>query len=40
MKIPLNEFEHVIDETILKRGLAYFKGGAITDFSKISTGEI
>jgi len=39
MKIPLNEFEHVIDETILKRGLAYFKGGAITDFSEISNGE-
>jgi hypothetical protein len=39
MKIPLNEFEQVIDETILKRGLAYFKGGAITDFSEISNGE-
>jgi len=39
MKIPLNEFEQVIDETILKRGLDYFKGGAITDFSEISTGE-
>jgi uncharacterized Zn finger protein len=39
MKIPLNEFEEVIDETILKRGLAYFKGGAITDFLEISNGE-
>lgn len=39
MQIPLNEFEQLIDETILKRGLAYFKGGAITDFSKISNGE-
>jgi uncharacterized Zn finger protein len=39
MKIPLNEFEKVIDETILKRGLAYFKSGAITDFSEISNGE-
>lgn len=39
MKIPLNEFEQVIGETILKRGLSYFKGGAITDFSEISTGE-
>jgi hypothetical protein len=39
MKIPLNEFEQLIDETILKRGLSYFKGGAITDFSEISTGE-
>ncbi len=39
MKIPLNEFEQLIDETILKRGLAYFKGGTITDFSEVSNGE-
>lgn len=39
MKIPLNEFEQLIDERILKRGLSYFKGGAITDFSEISNGE-
>jgi uncharacterized Zn finger protein len=39
MKIPLNEFEHLIDESILKRALAYFKGGAISDFSEISNGE-
>jgi len=39
MKIPLNEFEQHIDETILKRGLAYFKGEAITDFSETATGE-
>ena len=39
MKIPLNEFEQLIDEKILKRGLSYFKGGAITDFSEISSGE-
>ncbi|AFU68379.1 hypothetical protein P700755_001484 [Psychroflexus torquis ATCC 700755] len=39
MKIPLNEFEQLIDEKILKRGLSYFKGGAITDFSEISNGE-
>ncbi len=39
MRIPLNEFEQLLDETILKRGLAYFKGGAITDFSEISNGE-
>jgi len=39
MKIPLNEFEQHIDERILKRGLSYFKNGAITDFSEISTGE-
>ena len=39
MEIPLNEFEQLIDEKILKRGLSYFKGGAITDFSEISSGE-
>jgi len=39
MKIPLNEFEQLIDEKILKRGLSYFKGGAITDFSEISNGK-
>ena len=39
MRIPLNEFEQLIDEKILKRGLSYFKGGAITDFSEISNGE-
>jgi uncharacterized Zn finger protein len=39
MRIPLNEFEQLIDENILKRGLAYFNGGAITDFSEISNGE-
>ncbi len=39
MNIPLNEFEQLIDETILKRGLSYFKGGAITDFSEVSNGE-
>ncbi len=39
MRIPLNEFEQLIDERILARGLSYFKGGAITGFSEISTGE-
>jgi len=39
MKIPLNEFEQLIDERILKRGLSYFKGGAIADFTEISKGE-
>ncbi len=39
MRIPLNEFEQLIDEKILKRGLSYFKGGAISDFSEISNGE-
>nr|NQU94465.1 SWIM zinc finger family protein [Bacteroidota bacterium] len=39
MKIPLNQFEQVINETILKRGLSYFKNGYITDFTEISNGE-
>lgn len=39
MNIPLHEVEQLIDETILKRGLAYFKGGAVTDFLEISNGE-
>jgi len=39
MNIPLNEFEHIIDETILKRGLSYFKKGFVTEFSEISSGE-
>ncbi len=39
MNIPLNEFEQIIDETILKRGLSYFKNGYVTDFVEISNGE-
>jgi hypothetical protein len=39
MNIPLDQFEQVIDESILKRGLAYFNGGAVTDFIEISGGE-
>ena len=39
MNIPLSEFEHIIDETILKRGLSYFKNGFVTEFSEISKGE-
>ena len=39
MRIPLDEFEQLIDEKILKRGLSYFKGEAITDFVEVSTGE-
>lgn len=39
MKIPLNTFEQIIDETILKRGLSYFKKGYVTDFSEIDIGE-
>lgn len=39
MKIPLSEFEQIIDETILKRGLSYFKNGYVTDFAELSIGE-
>lgn len=39
MQIPLSRFEQLIDEPILKRGWTYFKGGAITDCSEISTEE-
>lgn len=39
MQIPLNDFEQFIDDTILKRGLSYFKSGAITDFSEMSNGQ-
>ena len=39
MNIPLSEFEHIIDETILKRGLSYFKNGYVTEFSEITNGE-
>ncbi len=39
MNIPIDEFEHIIDETILKRGLSYFKKGYVTEFEKISDEE-
>ena len=39
MIIPLNNFEQIIDETIIKRGLTYFKNGHVTDFVKLSKGE-
>ena len=39
MKIPLNEFEQIIDETILKSGLSYFQKGFVTDFVELSNGE-
>lgn len=38
MKIPLNEFEQIIDETILKRGLSYFKNGYVAELSEIENG--
>jgi len=39
MKIPLNEFELVINQTILKRGFNYFKNGFVTDLVEVSNGE-
>lgn len=39
MKIPLCSFEQYIDETILKRGLQYFKKGHVGDPELISPGE-
>jgi uncharacterized Zn finger protein len=39
IKIPLSQFEQIIDETILKRGLDYFKKGFIKEFTEISHGE-
>lgn len=39
MEVPLFQFEQIIDKTILKIGFAYFKKGAVSDFSEISNGE-
>lgn len=39
MKIPLNEFEQYIDETILKRGLQYFKKGLVNEPEEVGPGE-
>lgn len=39
MQIPLNQFEQLIDETILKRGLQYFKNGHVREPEEISSGE-
>jgi len=39
MKIPLNQFEQYIDETILKRGFQYFKKGHVQQPEEISPGE-
>ena len=39
MKIPLDTFEQYVDETILKRGLQYFKKGYVGEPELISPGE-
>ena len=38
MQIPLDQFEQYIDETILKRGLSYFKNGQVNEPEEITTG--
>lgn len=38
MKIPLNQFEQFIDETILKRGLSYYKKGLVEEPEELSPG--
>lgn len=39
MNIPLYTFENHVDETILKRGLQYFKKGCVIEFEVISPGH-
>lgn len=39
MQIPLSQFEQYIDETILKRGLQYFKKGHVHQPEEVSPGE-
>jgi SWIM zinc finger len=39
MQIPLHHFEDFIDETILRRGLSYFKKGQVHEPEGIRTGE-
>lgn len=36
MQIPLNHFEQVIDEKILKRGLSYYKKGLVQQLDEVS----
>lgn len=39
MQIPLDQFEQIIDETILKRGFTYFNNGAVSEVIEISNNE-
>ncbi len=39
MIIPLNQFEQIIDPTILKRGLSYFKNGHVDEPEELAPGE-
>ena len=36
MKIPLDQFEQLIDEKILQRGLDYFQKGRVHDLEEVS----
>ena len=36
MQIPLDQFEQVIDEKILQRGLTYFKKGLVHELEEVS----
>jgi hypothetical protein len=38
MNIPLNQFEQIIDETILRRGLDYFRKGLVEEPEELSPG--
>ena len=38
MEIPINQFEQYIEETILARGLAYFRDGYVNDLEEIAPG--
>lgn len=40
MQIPLNQFEQYIDETILQRGLTYFKKGKVQEPLETGYGEL
>lgn len=39
MNIPLDQFEQIISETILNRGLNYYEQGYVTDVIEIGSGE-
>lgn len=35
-RIPLNQFERIVNDTILKKGLHYYRNGCVTDVAKLS----
>lgn len=39
MEIPLNSFDECIEETILHRGLSYFRNGKVQEMEEIAPGE-